>query len=98
MTKPVISIISAVWDDEALVWSGYCDDVPSAADAPMLDELVAKMSVMALDLLLDNHSGVDPASLYLQITARPEAEPAIAWNGAAASCHFPRGNMLQKRW
>jgi hypothetical protein len=32
----------------------------------------------ALDLLPDNHPTVDPASLFLQITALREAEPAVA--------------------
>lgn len=73
--KPVIFTISAAWDDEASVWSGHCDDIPAAADAPTLDELLSKISAMALDLLPDNHPGVDPASLYLQITALREAEP-----------------------
>jgi Domain of unknown function (DUF1902) len=42
MAKPVIFTISAAWDDEASVWSGHCDDIPAAADAPTLDELFAK--------------------------------------------------------
>jgi len=78
MARPVIFTISAAWDDEAAVWSGHCDDIPAAADAPTLDELLAKMSSMALDLLPDNHPGIDPALLYLQITALREAEPAVA--------------------
>ena len=78
MPKPVISAISAVWDDEASVWSGHCDEIPAAADAPTLDELLAKISAMTLDLLPDNHPDVDPASLFLQITALREAEPATA--------------------
>ena len=78
MSKPVIFTISAVWDQEALAWSGHCDDIPAAADAPTLDELLARISAMALDLLPDNHPGVDPASLFLQITALREAEPAAA--------------------
>ena len=69
MSKPVIFTISAAWDQEASVWSGHCDDIPAAADAPTLDELLAKISTMALDLLPDNHLGVDPASLSLQVTA-----------------------------
>ena len=76
MSKPVIFTISATWDDEAAVWSGHCDDIPAAADAVTLDELLSKISAMALDLLPDNHPGVDPASLFLQITALREAEPA----------------------
>jgi Domain of unknown function (DUF1902) len=78
MSKPVIFTISAVWDDEASVWSGHCDDIPAAADAPTLDELLAKMSAMTLDLLPDNHPGVDPSSVFLQITALREAEAATA--------------------
>lgn len=76
MSKPTIFTISAVWDEEASVWSGHCDDIPAAADAASLDELLAKMSAMALDVLPDNHPAADPASLYLQITALREAEPA----------------------
>jgi hypothetical protein len=70
MSKPVIFTISAVWDAEASVWSGHCDDIPAAADAPTLDELLAKISAMALDLLPDNHPDVDPAALFLQISLR----------------------------
>jgi hypothetical protein len=73
MSKPEIFTISAAWDDEASVWSGHCDDIPAAADAATLDELLSKISAMTLDLLPDNHPGVDPASLFLQITALPKA-------------------------
>lgn len=68
---------SASWDEDAAVWSGHCADIPAAADAPTLDELLAKISAMALDLLPDNHAGIDQ-SLFLQITALREAEPATA--------------------
>ena len=78
MTKPVIFTISAAWDSEASVWSGHCDDIPAAADAATLDEVLSKISAMALDLLPDNHPGVDPSSVFLQITALREAEPAAA--------------------
>jgi hypothetical protein len=78
MAKPVIFTISTVWDDKASVWTGHCDDIPAAADAPTLDELLAKMSAIALDLLPDNHPYIDPANLFLQITALREAEPAAA--------------------
>lgn len=78
MTKPLVFLVSAAWDEEASVWSGHCDDIPAAADAPSLDQLLAKMSAMALDLLPDNHPGVEPSSVYLQITAIREAEPAAA--------------------
>ena len=78
MSKPTIFTISAVWDSDASVWSGHCDEIPAAADAPTLDELLSKISAMALDLLQDNHPGIDPRSLFLQITALREAEPAAA--------------------
>jgi hypothetical protein len=78
MSKPLIFTISAIWDDEASVWSGHCDDIPAAADAATLDDLLAKISAIALDLLPDNHPGVDPGSVYLQITALREAELAAA--------------------
>jgi hypothetical protein len=78
MSKPVIFTISATWDSDASVWSGHCDDVPAAADAETLDELLVKITAMTLDLLPDNHPDVDPSSVYLQITALREAEPAEA--------------------
>ncbi len=78
MSKPTIFTISALWDTQACVWSGHCDEIPAAADAPTLDGLLAKISAMALDLLPDNHPGVDPAALHLQITALREAETAAA--------------------
>jgi hypothetical protein len=78
MSTPVIFTISAAWDREASVWTGHCGDIPAAADAPTLDELFTKISAMALDLLPDDHPGLDPASLFLQITALREAEPAAA--------------------
>jgi len=68
MSKPVIFTISAVWDEDASVWTGHCDEVPAAADAPTLDELLAKISAMTLDLLPDNHPEVDPASVFLQMS------------------------------
>ena len=73
MSNPVIFTISATWDEEAAVWSGHCDEIPAAADAPTLDGLMAKISAMALDLLPDNHPGIDPASIFIQVTALREA-------------------------
>jgi hypothetical protein len=78
MTKPLIFTISAAWDDEAEVWTGHCDDIPAAAAALTLDELLAKISAMALDLLPDNHPGVDPASAYLQMIALRDAASVVA--------------------
>jgi hypothetical protein len=46
MSKPTIFKISARWNDEASVWSGHSDDIPAAADAPTLDELLAELSAM----------------------------------------------------
>jgi hypothetical protein len=78
MSKPLIFTVTAAWDEEASVWSGHCDDIPAAADAPTLDGLLAKISAMALDLLPDNHPDADPASVFVQITALREAAPAAA--------------------
>jgi hypothetical protein len=73
MSKPVIFTISATWDDDASVWSGHCDEIPAAADAPTLDELLAKMTAMTFDLLAHNHPEVDTGSVFLQIMALREA-------------------------
>ena len=78
MVKPTIFTISASWDSEAAVWAGHCDDIPAAADAPTLDELLEKITAMTLDLLPDNHPGLNPASVFLQITALREAEADAA--------------------
>jgi hypothetical protein len=78
MSKPVIFTIAAVWDEKVSVWSGHCDEIPAAADAPTLDELLAKITAMTLDLLPDNHPGVDSRSVFLQITALREAQPVAA--------------------
>ena len=69
LAKPVIFTVSAAWDDEAAVWAGHCDDIPAAADAPTLDELLAKISAMARDLLPGNHPGVDPTSVFVHLRA-----------------------------
>jgi Domain of unknown function (DUF1902) len=78
MAKPVIFAVSAIWDAEANVWSGYCDELPAAADAATLDELLEKISRMALDVAPDNHPDLDPESMFIQITALREAIPAAA--------------------
>ena len=78
MAKPVIFVVSAVWDGEANVWSGYCEEIPAAADASTLDELLEKISEMALDPAPDDDADVDPNSIFIQITALREAVPAAA--------------------
>lgn len=71
--KPVIFTVSAQWDAEASVWTGHCDDIPAAADSSTLGELLDKITAMALELLPDNHPDIDPANLFIQITALREA-------------------------
>jgi hypothetical protein len=66
MAKPLIFTITAAWDDEAAVWTGHCDDIPAAADAPTLDGLLSKISAMSLDVPPDNHPGIDPGSVFFQ--------------------------------
>jgi hypothetical protein len=41
------------------VWSGHCDDITAAANAPTRDELLAKILAMALDVLPENDPDVD---------------------------------------
>jgi Domain of unknown function (DUF1902) len=78
MAKPVIFTVSAIWDAEANVWSGHCDEIPAAADAATLDELLEKISRMALDIARDNHPDISPESMFIQIMALREAIPAPA--------------------
>lgn len=78
MSKPVIFTVTALWDEEAKVWSGHCDDIPAAADAATLDELLTKVSRMALDLAPDNHPGLAPESIFIQIVALRDASPLAA--------------------
>jgi Domain of unknown function (DUF1902) len=76
MQKPVIFTISAVWDEQASVWAGHCDAIPAAADSPTLDGVLEKIKAMALDVLPENHPGVSPRDVYIQITAMREAVAA----------------------
>jgi Domain of unknown function (DUF1902) len=78
MTKRVIFTAPAIWDPEAHVWSGHCDELPAAADAATLGELLETISRMALDVAPDNHLGVGPESIFIQITALREAVAAAA--------------------
>jgi hypothetical protein len=68
----------AARDQQASVCSGHRDDMPAAADAPTLDELLAKIPATALDLVPDNHPNVDPNSVFVQIIALSAAAPAAA--------------------
>jgi len=78
VSKPVIFTVTALWDEEAKIWSGHCDDIPAAADAATLDELLTNVSRMALDLAPDNHPGLAPESIFIQIVALRDASPLAA--------------------
>ncbi len=78
MSKPTIFTVSTIWDAEAGVWSGHCDAIPAAADAPTLDGLLDKISAMALDLAPLNHPDLNSEEIFIQITALREALPAAA--------------------
>lgn len=67
MQKPTIFTITAVWDAEAGVWAGHCDELPAAASASSLDALLAEISAMASDILPDNHPHLDPRVVSLQL-------------------------------
>jgi hypothetical protein len=71
--RPIIFTVVASWDEEAAVWSGHCDEVPAAADAPTLDELLVKIRAMTLDVLPDNHPELAPEQVYLQLNALTSA-------------------------
>jgi hypothetical protein len=45
----IVFTITAIWDEEAEVWSGSCDEVPVAADAPTREELLARIREIAVD-------------------------------------------------
>lgn len=78
MSKPTIFTITATWDNEASVWVGHCDELPAAADAPTLDELLVKINALALDVLPDNFPELSPDNVYLQITTLKDAMPVAA--------------------
>jgi hypothetical protein len=67
MSERTSFTIDATWDDEAGVWSGYCDAIPAAADAPTQKELVAEIRAMALDLLPDNWPAVNLKHVDFQL-------------------------------
>lgn len=72
MTRPTIFTIAATWDADLDLWVGVCDAIPAAAEAPTLDELLERIGAMTADVLGDNHPGLDPESVFLQITALRE--------------------------
>ena len=62
ISKPTIFTISAAWDAEAAVWSGHCDDIPAAADAPTLDGLMLRIRE-AIEVSLDDTVASDAMPL-----------------------------------
>ncbi len=66
--RPTIFTVTAFRDDEAELWVGSCDAVPMTAEAESLDLLLIRLSEMASDLLPDNHPGLDPSSVFLQLS------------------------------
>lgn len=76
--RPTIFVITAAWDGEASVWTGRCDDLPAAAAAPTLDDLLVRIREMALDILPDNHPDLDPEGVYFQLNALTGAMPDAA--------------------
>ncbi len=68
-----IFTVIASWDPEAKVWCGVCDDAPLAVDSPTLDELMVRATAMMLDVLPDNHPGIDPHSVVMQMLVARDA-------------------------
>jgi hypothetical protein len=59
--------VSTVWDEEALAWVGYCDEVPLAADSPTRDGLLARVWEIARDILPDNRPDIDLNTVHFEL-------------------------------
>jgi len=71
--KPVVFTVIANWDAEAKLWCGHCDEVPVVAEAASLDALLERATEQTIDLLPDNHPGVEPGSVVIQLIVQREA-------------------------
>ena len=93
MSKPVIFTISATWDDVASVWTGHCDDIPMAADAPTPSVCVFRHGAGLLPGVMP---AVSPSASSLPTRNRSrEAEPARVMaakfeSALYATCCVPR--------
>ena len=74
--KPVVFTVIANWDAEAKLWYGHCDEVPVVAEAASLDALLERATEQTIDLLPDNHPGVEPGSVVIQLIVQREAATA----------------------
>lgn len=72
MAAKIFTVI-APWDPEAKVWCGVCDDDPLAVDYSTVDELMVKAMAMMLDVLPDDHPGIAPHSVVIQMLVAREA-------------------------
>ncbi len=72
MVAKIFTVIAS-WDREAEVWWGVCDDAPLAVDSPTLDDLMVKATAMVLDVLPDNHPGIDPRAIVIQMLVARDA-------------------------
>ncbi len=72
--RPTIFLVAARWDEDARLWHGSCDELPAAAEAETLDALLDRIGAMAGDILPDNHPDLDPAAVFLQLTALREVD------------------------
>jgi hypothetical protein len=67
MSETVTFTIIATRDVNAAVWSGYCDAIPVAADAPTRDALLDKMREMVIDVLSDNRPELGANQITLEL-------------------------------
>ena len=78
MSKPTIFPFSTLPDPIASVWSGHCDDMAAADDAPTLDELLDKISALALDSAPPNPPSLNPDDIFIEIAGWRESAPFVA--------------------
>jgi len=78
LPKPLIFTVSAAWDEESKVWKGTAEAIPASAEAATLDEVLTKISAIALEVLPANYPDVHPGSVYLQLNVLKGAEPPKA--------------------
>jgi hypothetical protein len=66
-------IVNLLWDGEAGVWYSRCDGIPLTLESPSLDDLIARVTLAAPELLELNGK---PAGATLRFLADRRAEIA----------------------
>jgi Domain of unknown function (DUF1902) len=67
-------VIHVLWDSEAGVWVGTSDDIPVASEAATLEELIARLRLIAPEMIAENGLAAPGETIALQVVAeRSEA-------------------------